>query len=113
MRLREFLSCHCFFDLFDVVISKGTVVFAFLLSLCNLTFAGDVKWPPKVGEPYPDLKLTDQTGKEIRLSSLKGKVIPGFQLVDRDFILRSDATGHRPANDLWKHLLPMVPQLLT
>jgi hypothetical protein len=176
-------------------------------------------WPPKVGEPYPDLELVDQTGQLLRLSSLKGSVlliepvgmncpacqsfagahrlgsyegiqpqgglpsieelvpqyargvslsddrivyvqlllysmtmeaptpedarkwaqhfradrarnhivlagtkefigqasydmIPGFQLVDRNFILRVDATGHRPQHNLFSQLLPAIPRLL-
>ncbi|MFQ5960639.1 MAG: peroxiredoxin family protein [Candidatus Methylomirabilales bacterium] len=184
----------------------------------HVTRAG-VKWPPRVGEPYPDLELFDQTGQKVRLSSFKGSVlliepvgmtcpacqafagahrhgsfegvvpqhglpsieelfprytnglsldddrivlvqlllysmsmgapspddarrwaehfrmdrsknfvvlagtegllgpasynmIPGFQLVDRNFILRADSTGHHPRHDLWRYLLPMVPQLL-
>ncbi len=40
------------------------------------------------------------------------KMIPGFYLIDKDFILRSDATGHRPQHGLWDHLLPLVPKLL-
>lgn len=39
-------------------------------------------------------------------------MIPGFQLVDQDFILRADATGHSPQYDLYRELLPMVRQLL-
>jgi hypothetical protein len=39
-------------------------------------------------------------------------MIPGYQLVDRDFVLRYDATGHRPRNDLWRELLPAVAALL-
>lgn len=179
----------------------------------------EVKWPPRLGEPYPDLELIDQTGQRVRLSSFKGSVlviepigmtcpacqafsgahrfgsfegvvpqgglpsieelfprytnglslsddrivfvqlllysmsmgapspddarrwakhfrmdrsknfvvlagtedllgpasynmIPGFQLVDRNFILRADSTGHRPRHNLWTYLLPMVPRLL-
>lgn len=176
-------------------------------------------WPPRVGEPYPDLELVDQTGKLVRLSSFKGSVlliepvgmncpacqsfagahrvgsyegiqpqgglpsieelvpqyargvslsddrivyvqlllysmtmgaptsedarkwaqhfradrarnhivlagtqefigqasydmIPGFQLVDRNFILQVDATGHRPRHNLFTQLLPAIPRLL-
>jgi hypothetical protein len=176
-------------------------------------------WPPRVGEPYPDLELVDQTGQLVRLSSFKGSVlliepvgmncpacqsfagahrlgpyegiqpqgglpsieelvpqyargvslsddrivyvqlllysmtmdaptpedarkwakhfradraknhivlagtkefigqasydmIPGFQLVDRDFILQVDATGHRPRHNLFTQLLPAIPRLL-
>ncbi len=177
------------------------------------------QWPPVLGEPYPDLRLMDYTGKELRLSDFKGKVIvvepigttcpacnafsgaadvggfegvtpqsglpsieslfpqyaggiglndsriefvqilfynrdmkapsleetrqwakhfgadrranwhvlaarpemlgpasydmiPGFQLIDKQFILRSDSTGHSPHDDLYQTLLPMVPKLL-
>ena len=41
------------------------------------------------------------------------RMIPGFQLVDRDFVLRSDSTGHRPTHNLYTELLPMVGELLT
>ncbi len=40
------------------------------------------------------------------------KMIPGFQLVDPEFRLRWDATGHRPRHDLWGELLPALPRLL-
>lgn len=39
-------------------------------------------------------------------------LIPGFHLVDRDFVLRYDATGHNPRDDLWSDLLPAIPRLL-
>lgn len=39
-------------------------------------------------------------------------MIPGLQRVDRDLVLRSDATGHHPRHDLWRHTLPMVGTLL-
>jgi hypothetical protein len=178
-----------------------------------------VMWPPRLGEPYPDLELIDQTGQPVRLSSFKGSVIliepvgmtcpacqsfagahrlgsyegvvpqeglpsieellpryaqglslsddrivfvqlllysmsmgpptpadarqwaehfrvdraknhvvlagtkellgpasyemiPGFHLVDRNFILRVDSTGHQPRHSLFTELLPMVPRLL-
>jgi hypothetical protein len=32
-------------------------------------------WPPRPGEPYPDLTLLDSNGNLFKLSSLKGKVI--------------------------------------
>jgi len=40
------------------------------------------------------------------------RLIPGFQLVGRDFVLRSDSTGHKPVDDLYKTLLPMIPDVL-
>lgn len=32
-------------------------------------------WPPRIGEPYPDLRLVDQTGRVTALSELKGRVL--------------------------------------
>ena len=40
------------------------------------------------------------------------QMIPGFQLVDKQFVLRSDSTGHQPRNNLWTELLPMVRRLV-
>lgn len=39
-------------------------------------------------------------------------LIPGFQLIDKKMILRSDSTGHRPKDSLYETLLPMIPNLL-
>ena len=39
-------------------------------------------------------------------------MIPGFFLVDKDLVVRSDSTGHAPKEDLYKTLLPMVAKLL-
>jgi hypothetical protein len=38
-------------------------------------------------------------------------MIPGFFLVDKNFVVRSDATGHRPIDSLYQYLLPMIPKL--
>jgi len=51
-------------------------------------------------------------GDERFLGPESFKMIPGFFLVDRDFILRADSTGHRPRDDLYRKLLPMIPTLL-
>jgi hypothetical protein len=40
------------------------------------------------------------------------RMVPGFQLVDPEFRLRFDATGHRPRHDLWRELLPALSGLL-
>jgi hypothetical protein len=40
------------------------------------------------------------------------RMIPGFQLVDSEFRLRFDATGHQPRHDLWRELLPALSGLL-
>jgi len=39
-------------------------------------------------------------------------LVPGFQLVDREFVLRWDATGHSPRHNLYRDLLPAIPDLL-
>lgn len=38
-------------------------------------------------------------------------MIPGFQLIDKDFVLRYDSTGHAPRHDLYQELLPAVRRL--
>jgi len=40
-------------------------------------------------------------------------LIPGFQLIDKNFVLRADSTGHNPRHDLWRYLLPMMPKLIS
>ncbi len=39
-------------------------------------------------------------------------LIPGFQLIDKNFILRADSTGHYPKHDLYRQLIPSVATLL-
>ncbi len=39
-------------------------------------------------------------------------LIPGFQVVDADFVLRSDATGHHPARNFWDHTFPLLAELV-
>jgi hypothetical protein len=39
-------------------------------------------------------------------------LIPGFQLIDRNFVLRMDSTGENPANDLYRELLPNIGKLI-
>lgn len=39
-------------------------------------------------------------------------MIPGVQLIDRQFVLRSDFRGHGGGDDLGGHLLPLVRQLM-
>lgn len=40
------------------------------------------------------------------------KMIPGFQLIGRDFILRADSAGHTPKHDLYRQLIPFIPKLI-
>lgn len=46
------------------------------------------------------------------ISPASYKMIPGVQLVDRSFVLRSDSTGHHPRHNLYKKLLPMLGELV-
>ncbi|MEM9645382.1 MAG: hypothetical protein AAF989_10335 [Planctomycetota bacterium] len=39
-------------------------------------------------------------------------LIPGFQLIDEDFRLRFDSSGHAPQHDLYRELLPAIKGLL-
>lgn len=39
-------------------------------------------------------------------------MIPGFFLVDKKFVVRSDSTGHNPKENLYEKLLPLVPKLV-
>ena len=39
-------------------------------------------------------------------------MIPGFQLIDKNFVLRIDSTGHHPKHGLYKHLIPMTPEFV-
>ncbi|QDV88747.1 hypothetical protein [Stieleria magnilauensis] len=50
-------------------------------------------------------------GDPSMLSRQTYEMIPGFQLIDRDFVLRSDSCGHHPHDDLYKDLLPMLRTL--
>lgn len=47
-------------------------------------------------------------GDPSMLSRQTYEMIPGFHLIDRDFVLRSDSCGHHPHDDLYKDLLPML-----
>jgi peroxiredoxin len=51
-------------------------------------------------------------GDERLIGRASYEMIPGFQLIDRDFVLRVDSTGHEPRHDLWTELLPQLGRLL-
>lgn len=51
-------------------------------------------------------------GESNMIGNASYAMIPGFQLVDRDFILRSDATGHTPKHDLYRQLIPALKNML-
>lgn len=194
---------------------RPATILLLLFCLCQTAVAKGT-WPPKVGMPYPDLKLLNQDGEMTKLSSFKGKVIivepigmtcpacnafadvegvggfkgnqqqagihnfkklaksygrvqlpnrdvvvihlllynqkmkpptlkdakawaqhfglstfnneyvlvgkkkhqvyelvPGFQLINRDFTLVSDSTGHHPKHDMYRDLFPKLGRLLS
>ncbi len=39
-------------------------------------------------------------------------MVPGFLLIDKDFVLRADATGPKPKHNLWREVLPSIPLAL-
>ncbi len=39
-------------------------------------------------------------------------MIPGFQLIDKNFVLRCDACGHNPKSNMYTELFPMIGKLL-
>ncbi len=77
---------------------------------------------------HPSMKDAINWGRHFRISSKKGhytavslvdlrnqdsfKMIPGFQLIDRNFILRSDSTGHNPKDDLYYRLIPHLDEIM-
>ncbi len=197
----------------------GLAVTAGAIFMSVRSLRADAGWPPQLGRPFPDIALVDQTGRVVKMSSFKGKVIlveyigmtcpacqaftgahdlgsfekvnpqrglesieklfprytgglslgddrivfvqillysmsmnaptasdarkwarhfqlsrsnrqvvlagkpellgqdsydliPGFQLVDKNFVIRSDSTGHHPRHNLYTELLPMVSVIL-
>lgn len=51
-------------------------------------------------------------GTPSMVSQASRDLVPGFQLVDKNFMLRADSTGSAPQDDLYTDLLPMIQQLL-
>ncbi|MEO1524144.1 MAG: hypothetical protein AAFX06_01850 [Planctomycetota bacterium] len=84
-----------------------------------LLYGKDVKAPaPNEVTAWAKHFQMDRTKNEIVLcgtSSLLSRetydLIPGFQLIDRDFIVRSGSCGHRPQDNLYTDLLPLLGRL--
>lgn len=55
-------------------------------------------------------RIVATTRKDLR-GSASYNLIPGFQLLDKNLILRKDSTGHSPRHNL-SELLSLVPQLI-
>lgn len=51
-------------------------------------------------------------GTEKLVNKASYDMVPGFFLVDKGFVLRSDATGHNPKDNMYDKLAPMISKLL-
>ncbi|MCA9135480.1 MAG: hypothetical protein KDB00_01940 [Planctomycetales bacterium] len=93
--------------------SKDVVFVQVLLygkSLSAPTQAEVEGWAQHFGMDREDYKIVLR-GDPSMLSPETYEMIPGFHLIDRDFVLRSDSCGHHPADDLYADLLPMLKTL--
>lgn len=86
-----------------------------------LLYAPGRKGPPSVeiarlwAEHFGLEENDDSTvlvGEDYLVGPASYGMIPGFQLVDSDFILRYDATGHHPKHNMWTELMPAIPAML-
>ena len=62
-------------------------------------------------ERHPNWKVLGGTPNLV--NSKTYKLIPGIHLVDGDFILRLDASGHQPRDDMYRTLIPKIGELLS
>ena len=51
-------------------------------------------------------------GSPYLASAASQSLVPGFLLIDRNFMLRMDSTGESPADDLYRELLPSIEKML-
>lgn len=91
----------------------------------NIVLVQLLLYDMRLGQPQPDdaeiwaehFKMQTSDNHYVAVSpydmrnNASYNMVPGFQLIDKDFILRSDATGHHPKHDLYRTLLPMVSDL--
>ncbi|MBM3999575.1 MAG: hypothetical protein FJ297_08575 [Planctomycetes bacterium] len=50
-------------------------------------------------------------GRELHNDTSR-RMIPGFFLIDKDFVVRADSSGPTPSHDLYSELIPMLHDLL-
>ena len=74
------------------------------------TLEDALRWAKHFGPALPNDTII-LCGDRSLISSETKAMIPGFQLVDKDFILRCDA-GNPPRQDTYRELLPMVRTVL-
>jgi hypothetical protein len=51
-------------------------------------------------------------GEDYLIGPASYDMIPGFHVVGADFELRWDSSGHTPLHDLWREVLPALPEML-
>ena len=81
------------------------------LNLQAPTQADARQWAAHFGFDRAQNQIVLAGTKEL-LGDAAYNLIPGFQLVDKNFIVRSDSTGHHPKENLFTTLIPMISQLL-
>ncbi len=90
------------------------VVFVQLLlygqSMTSPTQQEVTAWARHFGMNRQDNEIVLQ-GDPSMLGRASYQMIPGFHLIDRDFILRYDSSGHQSACDLYRDLLPALGEM--
>lgn len=66
-------------------------------------------WRAHFGLDWPDAHVV--TGGAALANGASFRRIPGFLLLDADGVVVRDATGHSPPDDLYRVLLPSLPEL--
>lgn len=98
----------------NVRLGSDQVVFVQVLlygkDLSSPTASEVAGWAEHFGMERDENKVVLR-GDPSMLSRQTYDMIPGFQLIDRDFVLRSDSCGHEPQDDFYQHLLPMLGEL--
>lgn len=98
-----------------ISLADDRIVFVQLL-LYDLHMKGPTKEDAKLWARHFGLDKRKNTyvlagGQEL-VGPASYNIIPGFQLIDKNFVLRSDAAGDHPKESMWERLLPMVPRLI-
>ncbi len=100
----------------DVELSHPDVVFVQLL-LYNVGRSGPPtsedtdKWAKHFDLQRERSEIVLQ-GDERFIGRASMAMIPGFHLIDREGVFRSDSAGHKPRHDLFKETLPLLGKLV-
>lgn len=100
----------------DLVLPHPDLVFIQIL-LYDMEYEAPKPLHAKIWAEHFDLRREHNHFVAVSKHRLGGSyandMIPGFQLIDRDFILRADSTGDAPYHDLRYELIPMTTKLLS